>query len=464
LSLFFDHRQTLDSFHIFVHCIKIYIFLVPGAAMHIISQRNTIGQIIKDYFGVKQPAAVFSRSLNEEDNDFSKVPPYFGFSMNRCLGFLLFVYHFLKTSLFSTKHDVKLRGTYLVQLANANRFSLSKELDATGQSKKKDQLVKSLSIGTGFISVHRTNEKAEGAVIEALEFGEEAELLTYENAVKLEPRIEFLPFKKNAYFVHRPNDQTGNCYEFMLSSIKSLIENGIKYENNHGCVVDIERKDSDDGSGHFRVTTSHCCYEYDYLILANGVYTPLLARKLASHASHACPTYPLKGYSMTLYNDVIEPKTPNGNFLKKAMSFDNLYCTSVGHNMVRLAGFGELTGFPTNVDDYRKAPAVASNVMQKYARAIFGNDFNCQPELVTPCFRPLSPDDLPLVGEVKSVPGLFLHTGHGTLGWTLGLATADCLAQSVCDAIQGHSDETDSFVLPDHSRIPKGVLSPSRFL
>ncbi len=438
------------------------------------SQRNTIGQIIKDYFGVKQPNAVFSRSPNEEDYDFSNVPPYFGFSVNRCVGlsvpweermsFLLFMFHFLKTSLFSTEHDVKLRGKYLVQLANANRLNLLKELDLIRQRKNKDELLKSLSVGTGFISVHRTKEKAESVVSEAYEFGEEAELLTYEKAVDLEPRIQFLSFKRGSFFVHRPNDHTCNCYEFMLSSIKSLIQNGVKYENNHGCVVNIERSDSDDGNGHFRVTTSHCCYEYDYIILANGVFTPLLTRKLASHASHVCPTYPLKGYSMTLYNDEIEPKKPNGNFLNKAISFDNLYCTSVSHNMVRLAGFGELVGFPTNTNDYCKAPAIPSHVMQKYARAIFGNEFNCKPELVTPCYRPLSPDDLPLVGEVKSVPGLFLHTGHGTLGWTLGLATADCLAQSVCDAIQGRSDEKDSFVLSDHTRIPKSVLSPSRFL
>ena len=42
-------------------------------------------------------------------------------------------------------------------------------------------------------------------------------------------------------------------------------------------------------------------------------------------------------------------------------------------------------------------------------------------------FRPMTPDGRPRVGATK-VPGLFLNTGHGSLGWTLACATAEDVA------------------------------------
>ena len=39
-------------------------------------------------------------------------------------------------------------------------------------------------------------------------------------------------------------------------------------------------------------------------------------------------------------------------------------------------------------------------------------------------FRPFRPNSLPLICNVKKYPNLFLNTGHGSLGWTLALASA----------------------------------------
>jgi len=69
---------------------------------------------------------------------------------------------------------------------------------------------------------------------------------------------------------------------------------------------------------------------------------------------------------------------------------------------------------------------------------------------------------LPLVGEVDRIPGLFLHTGHGTLGWKMSLATGQCVAQAVRDRVNNVQAEKE-FVLEDGSRIDRDVLSPNRF-
>jgi D-amino-acid dehydrogenase len=46
--------------------------------------------------------------------------------------------------------------------------------------------------------------------------------------------------------------------------------------------------------------------------------------------------------------------------------------------------------------------------------------------------RPMTPDGTPLVGP-SPIPGLWLNTGHGTLGWTMAAGSG----QLLCDLISG---------------------------
>ena len=56
---------------------------------------------------------------------------------------------------------------------------------------------------------------------------------------------------------------------------------------------------------------------------------------------------------------------------------------------------------------------------------------------VTACLRPLSLDELPIIGPVPGWRGLFLATGHGRKGILTGLATGKYLAQLIAE---GRSD------------------------
>ena len=85
----------------------------------------------------------------------------------------------------------------------------------------------------------------------------------------------------------------------------------------------------------------------------------------------------------------------------------------------------------------------------------------------------MSPDDLPIVGEVPNVDGLFLNTGHGSLGWTIGLATGEMLAQAVVHKLIRTADAAESddkqqkepmmYELSDGSVIDPKFFSPGRF-
>lgn len=56
--------------------------------------------------------------------------------------------------------------------------------------------------------------------------------------------------------------------------------------------------------------------------------------------------------------------------------------------------------------------------------------------------RPSTPDSLPILGAVPGVAGLFVATGHGTLGLTLAPASGELLASAV---LHGRTAELSSF-------------------
>ena len=65
-------------------------------------------------------------------------------------------------------------------------------------------------------------------------------------------------------------------------------------------------------------------------------------------------------------------------------------------------------------------------------------------------FRPMSPDGLPLLGRLPGFSNLFINAGHGHLGWTLALVSADLLGKS----LTGDQDEDG---------LPLKALAPDRF-
>ena len=52
--------------------------------------------------------------------------------------------------------------------------------------------------------------------------------------------------------------------------------------------------------------------------------------------------------------------------------------------------------------------------------------------------RPLTPDGVPVIGRTRFI-NLILNTGHGTLGWTMGVGSGHVVA----DLISGREPEID---------------------
>ena len=47
-------------------------------------------------------------------------------------------------------------------------------------------------------------------------------------------------------------------------------------------------------------------------------------------------------------------------------------------------------------------------------------------------WRPMTPDDLPLIGRAPGIPNLVVASGHGMLGMTMSAGTGQLVAEMVC--------------------------------
>jgi D-amino-acid dehydrogenase len=88
---------------------------------------------------------------------------------------------------------------------------------------------------------------------------------------------------------------------------------------------------------------------------------------------------------------------------------------------LRVAGTAELSGY-SNWLDYGRCNAILKNVRNLFPHA---GDFEAASFWTG--LRPATPSNLPYVGRSR-YRNLWLNTGHGTLGWTLGAGSGSRVA------------------------------------
>ncbi len=152
----------------------------------------------------------------------------------------------------------------------------------------------------------------------------------------------------------------------------------------------------------------------DAVVVCTGAWSGKLLADVGIKAS----VYPVRGYSVTL---------PPGDGAPSASitSLKHRIAISRIDSRLRLAGFADFRGFDTSRDEERIAELVAVGKRLAPAAA----DYEAEPSRWGG-FRPMTPDGLPLVGGTR-IPGLYLNTGHGMLGWTLACATGEAAASAV---------------------------------
>ncbi len=150
----------------------------------------------------------------------------------------------------------------------------------------------------------------------------------------------------------------------------------------------------------------------DAVVLAAGSWSV----QLAATAGVRVPVYPGKGYSATV------PIAGRNGAPQKAVVDEHakIYVARFGDRL-RAAGTLELAGW-----DKTPAPRRAAATLSALKRLFpEGGDFSQASHWTG--LRPMSPDGRPLIGRTP-VRNLWLDTGHGPLGWSMGTGSGRLLA------------------------------------
>ena len=155
----------------------------------------------------------------------------------------------------------------------------------------------------------------------------------------------------------------------------------------------------------------------DATVLALGMGS----RSVARTAGIQLPLYPVKGYSITLGASGDDARLPRMGILDD----DKKVVYARFDDALRAAGTAEFAGFDRRIDHRRIDPILGA------VQEMFPGPFDAVQVAGAAAWtglRPMTPDGPPILGPASNMPGLFLNTGHGPLGWTLAAGSARLIA------------------------------------
>ncbi len=151
------------------------------------------------------------------------------------------------------------------------------------------------------------------------------------------------------------------------------------------------------------------------VVLAAGAWS----QGVASRLGVKLPIQPGKGYSVTMERPAVCPQIP-------CYLYERRVVATPWASGYRLGGTMEFSGFSTDLNR-RRVDALKSAACA-YLRQPLG-----QPILEEWAgLRPMTYDDLPVIGRAPGVANLLLATGHGMLGVTTAPATGKLVAEMIC--------------------------------
>lgn len=225
--------------------------------------------------------------------------------------------------------------------------------------------------------------------------------------------------------LHGIDDESGDAFLFTQGLADALTALGVtvhlcttvdKLELADGRLVGVRIHDGNGRQGQI---------QSDICVLCAGPWSPVLARAVGENL----PIYPVKGYSVTL--PVIDPtRAPQVSLTDETR---RIVCSRFDDRL-RIAGTAELNGFDQSPNPAR------TNALLRWADEHLPGATDLAHAETWNGLRPTTPTNLPIIGPSRR-PGLWLNTGHGTLGWTLACGSAKALS----DLIAGRAPEVQDF-------------------
>ncbi len=222
-------------------------------------------------------------------------------------------------------------------------------------------------------------------------------------------------------------DESGDIFKFTNGLADKAKQAGVEFRYNTtvtrlltegtGAAAKITGVEVILPNGHHQVLRA------DSFVVAMGSFSVPLLKPLGINLM----IYPGKGYSAT-YQITNPDVTPSVSLTDDGYK---LVVSRLGDRL-RVAGTCELNGYTRELNSTR------CEAITHRTRQLFPNACDYDNPTYWTGLRPLTPSNIPYIGKTK-ISNLYLNTGHGTLGWTMGCGSGRALA----DIVSGRRPEPD---------------------
>ena len=300
----------------------------------------------------------------------------------------------------------------MVRLAEYSRDCLRELRDETGL--RYDERMQ------GTLQLFRTQQQLDGTAADIAilrRYGVHFEVLDRDGCIRQEPALAAVD-EKFVGGLLLPGDETGDCFRFTQELAALAAQRGVMFR--HGTTIKGLLREGDRIDG---VVTDGGTLRAEAYLVALGSYSPLLLADIGIRI----PVYPVKGYSITV--PIGDPRgAPESTVMDES---HKVAVTRLG-SRIRAGGTAELAGYTLKLHESRR------RTLEHVVTDLFPQGGDVSKAEFWCGLRPMTPDGTPIVGGTRW-PGLYLATGHGTLGWTMAAGTGCVMA----DLISGREPEID---------------------
>ena len=267
----------------------------------------------------------------------------------------------------------------------------------------------------GTLQVFRKAEQLDAAARDSAflaQAGLEHAILDADGCIAAEPALALVR-ERIAGGMAMPGDETGDAHLFTQRLAALCAEAGVVFR--YSTAVTGIMTEAGRATG---IATETGPVAADAVVVAAGSFSTALLKPLGV----SIPVYPVKGYSLT-----VPIEDADGAPVSTVM--DETYKVGITRlgDRIRIGGTAELAGFSTRLRAPRRATleAALSTLFPRGGDPAKGSFWTG--------LRPMTPDGTPIVGPTR-VAGLFVNTGHGTLGWTMAAGSGRLMADMVSGA------------------------------
>lgn len=206
-----------------------------------------------------------------------------------------------------------------------------------------------------------------------------------------------------------PDDETGDCQLFTTRLAEMARQQGVSFHFN----ASIERIEAE----HQQVSgvwVDGQPWQADACVLALGAFSSRMLRAWGD-----IPVYPVKGYSITA-------RMADAALAPRSTVLDESYKVAITRfdQRIRVGGMAELRGFDRSLRAHRRI------TLEMCVDDLFPGAGDLPSATFWTGLRPMTPDGTPIIGPTP-LRGLYLNTGHGTLGWTMACGSAKLLTDLI---------------------------------